>query len=64
MKKISVIIPCYNVSPYLARLLDSLTAQTIGIENLELIFVNDASTDDTYEKLLEIEKKFRRMCLW
>ena len=58
MKKISVIIPCYNVSPYLARLLDSLTAQTIGIENLELIFVNDASTDDTYEKLLEIEKKF------
>ena len=40
MKKISVIIPCYNVSPYLARLLDSLTAQTIGIDALEVILVN------------------------
>lgn len=57
MKKISVIIPCYNVSSYLNRLMDSLANQTIGIENLEIIFVNDASTDDTYDKLLEIEKE-------
>lgn len=58
MKKISVIIPCYNVSPYLDRLMSSLSSQTIGIENLEIIFVNDASTDDTYDKLLEIENQY------
>lgn len=56
MKKISVIIPCYNVSKYLDKLQSSLASQTIGIENLEIIFVNDASLDDTYEKLLAIEQ--------
>lgn len=58
MKNISVIIPCYNVSPYLDRLMDSIAKQTIGIENLEIIFVNDASTDATYDKLLEIENQY------
>ncbi|MDR1337971.1 MAG: glycosyltransferase [Rickettsiales bacterium] len=41
--KVSVIIPIYNVAPYLARALDSLIYQTIG--NLEIICIDDASTD-------------------
>lgn len=57
MKKISVIIPCYNVSKWLPRCFLSLVKQTIGIENMELIFVNDASTDDgkTWSLLCEME---------
>lgn len=51
MKKISVIIPCYNTYDYLDQCFDSLTNQTIGIKNMEIIFVNDASTDKTAEKL-------------
>ena len=42
----------------LARLLDSLTAQTIGIDALEVILVNDASTDETLDKLLAFEKQY------
>ena len=56
--KISIIIPCYNVEKYIAKCIESLVNQTIGLENLELIFVNDASTDATYQILLEYEKKY------
>ena len=52
MKKISVITPCYNSYDYLDECFDSLVNQTIGIENMEIIFVNDASTDNTAEKVV------------
>lgn len=42
---ISVVVPAYNNAPWLGRCLDSLLAQTHG--NLEIIVVNDGSTDDT-----------------
>ncbi len=58
MDLISVILPCYNVVPYLDRCLKSLTTQTIGVKNLEIICVDDASTDETREKLHEWERRF------
>lgn len=58
MKKISVIIPCYNVEQYIDRCFESLVHQTIGMEHMELIFINDASTDHTIEKLLAYEQQY------
>lgn len=58
MKKISIITPCYNSEKYLEECLESVEKQTIGIENLELILVNDASTDRTWEMILEFEAKY------
>ncbi|MBQ8526958.1 MAG: glycosyltransferase family 2 protein [Lachnospiraceae bacterium] len=58
MKKVSVIIPCYNAEMFLPRLFDSLSNQTIGMDDLEIICVNDASTDGTYERLLEFEQQY------
>jgi len=55
---ISIIIPCYNVEKYIKRCIKSLIAQSIGIANLELIFVNDASTDSTLNMLSEIEREY------
>ena len=43
MKKISVIVPIYNVEKYIARCIDSILSQ--NYENLELILINDGSTD-------------------
>ena len=57
-KKISVIIPCYNVSPYVDRCMRSLESQTMGMEDLEIILINDASTDATLGKLMLWEMKY------
>lgn len=57
-KLISVIVPCYMVEQYIDRCVNSLLNQTIGLDNLELIFVNDASPDNTIEKLFEYEKQY------
>ena len=42
---VSVLSPCYNVAPYIPRLLDSRLAQTF--KNLEIILRNDVATDET-----------------
>ena len=59
MKKISVIVPCHNCAEYINKCLEHIENQTIGLENIEVILVDDASTDDgkTMETLLEFERK-------
>ena len=46
-KKISVIIPVYNVEKYLARCLNSIIKNTY--KNIEIILVNDGSKDKKQE---------------
>lgn len=58
MAVISIIVPCYNVEKYIDRCFESLKRQTIGIEQMEIIFVDDASTDHTGDKLCDIEKQY------
>lgn len=48
--KISVVIPCYNAEKYIKKCLESILQQTY--ENLEIIVVNDGSTDSS-KKLIE-----------
>lgn len=57
-EKISVIIPCYNVKDMVSECLDSIIAQTIGLEHLEIILVDDASTDETVSVLKKYEEKY------
>jgi len=52
--KVSVVIPVYNVAPYLTKCMESVSGQTL--HDIEIIAVNDASTDNS----LAILKKFAK----
>ncbi len=56
MTKVSVIVPVFNVENYLKRCLDSLVNQTLN--DLEIIIVNDGSTDGSSMICEEYDKKF------
>lgn len=45
--RMAAVIATYNVEPYLPDFLRSLTEQTIGIAQVQLVFVNDGSSDDS-----------------
>ena len=59
--KISIILPVYNVQEYLKQSLDSLVQQTFS--DIEIICVNDGSTDDSLSILKAYEKKDSRIKL-
>lgn len=56
-KKISIVTACYNAEKTLPRCVESLQAQTIGWDAIELIFVDDASADGTAEYLQSLQEK-------
>ncbi len=50
--KVSVVIPTYNTDPQgFQRLLDSLAAQSMPVRDIEIVLIDDGSTDDTLERL-------------
>ena len=59
MKKVSVIVPVYNVEKYLPKCLDSIVGQTY--ENLEIICVDDGSPDNSAEILRNYAEKDNRI---
>ena len=56
--KVSVVIANYNNGPYLSKMLDSLIYQTIGLEKLQILFVDDKSTDNSSEIILDYLEKY------
>ena len=57
MPKISIIIPVYNIQAYIKQCLDSIVNQTIK-NDLEVIIVNDGSTDKSQEIIDEYVDKY------
>lgn len=52
--KVSIVVPVYNVAPFLKQSLDSLCNQTL--KEIEIICVDDGSTDGSLDMLYEYEK--------
>jgi glycosyltransferase involved in cell wall biosynthesis len=59
MARVSVIVPVYNTGKYVEKCLNSLTNQTIKDE-LEIIIINDGSTDNSEEVIKEYIKNQKR----
>jgi len=57
MSKVSVIIPSYNHSPYVTETVESVFKQDIEASALEVIVIDDCSTDSSLSKLQELNKK-------
>jgi glycosyltransferase involved in cell wall biosynthesis len=53
--KVSMVVPCYNKEKYIGTMLNSVIAQEW--DNIELILVNDGSTDGTRNIITEYESK-------
>lgn len=56
---VSVLMPCFNAEPYLDIAMNSLTAQTW--RNIEIIAVDDCSTDGTWRRLQDFAQADRRI---
>ena len=59
MPKVSVVIPVYNVEKYIETCIDSLKKQSL--KEMEFIFVDDGSTDDSLSKVESFSKEDNRV---
>ncbi len=56
MKKLSIIVPVYNVEAYISKCLDSLVNQTL--DDIEIIVVNDGTKDNSQEIIDKYVEKY------
>lgn len=64
--KITIIIPVFNVEGYLSKTIDSIISQTFGFENIEVILIDDKSTDNSANIINEYAKEYdniKAICL-
>lgn len=59
--KLSILVPIYNVEPYLANALSSLVGQSL--DDIEIICINDGSTDGSLAILQRFAKKDSRISI-
>ena len=62
-KRLSIIIPFYNVEQYIAECLDSVFQQDIPVEEYEVVCVNDGSTDHSRDIVLKYRSRYKNLVL-
>lgn len=60
----SVIISIYNTGRYLDDSIGSVVNQTVNLKNIQIILVNDGSTDETEEKCLKYKEKYPKNIIY
>ena len=59
MTKVSIILPIYNVAPYLEETFQSLINQSL--KEIEIIAVNDGSTDNSEDIIKKYQQRDKRI---
>ena len=62
MAQVSIILPVYNVEPYLRQCLDSIIKQTF--KDFEILVINDCSLDNSLQIIKEYQQKDSRIILF
>lgn len=58
---LSIIVPVYNLEPYLVDCIESLVNQGLKPENYEIIFVDDGSADGSYNLLCKYAERYSQL---
>lgn len=62
MKKLTVVVPCYNEEKALPFFIEEMSVQSKNIQyEIEYLFVNDGSKDKTFNVLLDLKQKYDQM---
>lgn len=62
MKKLTVVVPCYNEEKALPFFIEEMSVQAKNIQyEIEYLFVNDGSKDKTFNVLLDLKQKYDHM---
>jgi glucosyltransferase len=62
MKKLTVVVPCYNEEKALPFFIEEMSVQSKNIQyDIEYLFVNDGSKDKTFSVLLDLKQKYSHM---
>ncbi|MCK5691815.1 MAG: glycosyltransferase [Bacteroidales bacterium] len=63
MKRLSIIVPIYNVEPYVERCIRSLEDQDIPQDSYEIICINDGSPDKSHDVVVRLQGEFGNILL-
>ncbi|WP_286229704.1 glycosyltransferase family 2 protein [Neobacillus mesonae] len=61
-KKVSVVVAAYNAEKFISKTIESVINQSIGFENIQLIIVDDCSTDSTGTIINDYASRFKNIC--
>ena len=61
MIKLSIIVPVYNVEPYIRFCVESLLKQGLDDQDYEVILVNDGTQDNSFEKIDDVIREHRNI---
>ena len=56
--KVSVVVPVYNTAEYLPECLDSLVGQSIGLDSIQIVVIDDGSTDGSAEVIRSYAERY------
>ena len=59
--RLSYILPCYNTGPYIRTCIESLYRQNLPMDDFEVIFVNNATEDNSEEIVKDLQKKYTNL---
>lgn len=63
MKRLSIIVPIYNVEPYVERCIRSMEDQDIPRDSYEIICINDGSPDKSHDVVVRLQGEFKNIVL-